>query len=92
MGGLRGPRNADALRQLTELAAEAPEGALPCQGADGGLWLSESVADQRVAARRCARCPLLTLCRRGGRGEKAGGWGGVARGTQAKSTTEVAAA
>lgn len=37
--------------------------AVPCRGAEAGLWISDAAKEQRVAAAECAWCPALIACR-----------------------------
>ncbi|MFT4226097.1 WhiB family transcriptional regulator [Micropruina sp.] len=71
------PRQPAAYTALVEQLGEQPPGSVPCVGESRHLWLSDSAADQDRAVAACRKCPLIELCRRAGRGEHGGVWGGV---------------
>ncbi len=63
-------------------AIEACTEPVPCRDPDPeyrSLWTSEERWAQSLAADACRSCPVLLLCRKAGRGEVAGVWGGQHR-------------
>lgn len=79
-----GPKgqHAAALDALARALRDATDGGrrVPCLDGDGGPWLSEDHELAAEAARACRACPALEPCLAAGKFERAGVWGGRARG------------
>lgn len=82
-------RNPGAIQKLQDAILALPRGSVPCLDPDPAarcLWTSDEPEEAQRAAQACSRCPVRRACRLAGRGEHAGVWGGVARGTTARKT------